>query len=157
MGAPLVVSYGGGTNSTALLVGLYEHSERPDAIVMADTGGEKPRTIAYLDVLDAWLARVGFPTLTRVRYVSQEHGVETLEASARATARSTVEAPITRSTTARRPTTSPPPRARSTRSSKGLGSRFNWRELADADVRQQHMWGARMGAIPCDCYDGGDE
>ena len=35
-----IVSYGGGTNSTAMLVGLWERGERPDAIVFADTGGE---------------------------------------------------------------------------------------------------------------------
>jgi hypothetical protein len=35
-----VVSYGGGVNSTALLVGLHERGEAPDLILFADTGGE---------------------------------------------------------------------------------------------------------------------
>ena len=39
-----VVSFGGGVNSTALLIGLEERDERPDYILFADTGGEKPET-----------------------------------------------------------------------------------------------------------------
>lgn len=40
----IVVSYGGGTNSTALLVGMVNNKIIPDAIIFADTGGEKPET-----------------------------------------------------------------------------------------------------------------
>lgn len=63
----LVVSYGGGDNSAGMLVGLYERGERPDAIVFADTGGEKPRTYGHLLVMQAWCERVGFPSITIVR------------------------------------------------------------------------------------------
>jgi len=42
-----VVSFGGGTNSTAMLVGMWERGERPDAILFADTGGEKPHTYQH--------------------------------------------------------------------------------------------------------------
>jgi len=38
--APVVVSYGGGTNSTALLVGMQERDLRPDLILFADPGGD---------------------------------------------------------------------------------------------------------------------
>ena len=70
MAAPLVsVNYGGGTNSTALLVGLRERGLRPDAVCFADTGGEMPETYRYLDVLREWLARVGFPELTVVKWI----------------------------------------------------------------------------------------
>lgn len=62
-----VVSYGGGTNSAALLVGLLEHGERPDAIVFADTGGEKPQTYGHLLEMQPWCASVGFPNITVVR------------------------------------------------------------------------------------------
>ena len=44
----IVVSYGGGTNSVAMLVGLHERGLRPDAIVFADTGGEKPNTYGHM-------------------------------------------------------------------------------------------------------------
>jgi len=62
-----VVSYGGGINSAAMLVGLLEHGERPDAILFADTGGEKPHTYRHLHaVMQPWCARVGFPEITIV-------------------------------------------------------------------------------------------
>ena len=63
-----VVSYGGGDNSAAMLIGLYEHGERPDAIVFADTGDEKPHTYAHLwEHMQPWCERVGFPSITIVR------------------------------------------------------------------------------------------
>lgn len=62
-----VVSYGGGTNSVAMLVGLHRHGERPDAILFADTGGEKPHTYDHLWTMQAWCERVGFPSLTIIR------------------------------------------------------------------------------------------
>jgi hypothetical protein len=66
--ASVVVSYGGGDNSCAMLIGLHEHGERPDAIVFADTGGEKPHTYAHLwEHMQPWCERVGFPPITIVR------------------------------------------------------------------------------------------
>jgi hypothetical protein len=64
---PLVVSDGGGTNSVAVLVGLHQHGERPDAIVFADTGGEKPHTYEHLWLMQEWCERVGFPSIQIVR------------------------------------------------------------------------------------------
>lgn len=58
---PLVVAWGMGVNSTALLIGLAKCGTLPDLILAADTGGEKPATYRYLPVLDAWLAEHGFP------------------------------------------------------------------------------------------------
>lgn len=63
---PVVASYGGGTNSTAYLVGMAERGERPDCIIFADTGGEKPWTYEYLNIIDAWCKKVDFPRLTVV-------------------------------------------------------------------------------------------
>jgi hypothetical protein len=62
-----IVSYGGGTNSTAMLVGLHERGERPDAIVFADTGGEKPHTYQHIEDVSAWCLSVGFPEVITVR------------------------------------------------------------------------------------------
>ena len=42
-----MVSYGGGVNSTALLVGLHQHRIPVDLILFADTGAEHPHTYAY--------------------------------------------------------------------------------------------------------------
>jgi hypothetical protein len=58
-----IVSYGGGTNSTAMLVGLHERGERPDAITFADTGGEKPHTYTHIVAVNEWCERVGFPRI----------------------------------------------------------------------------------------------
>lgn len=67
MGGPLIVSYGGGTNSTAMLVGLHERGERPVAIIFADTGGEKPETYSHLKTMSAWCEAAGFPQIQTVR------------------------------------------------------------------------------------------
>ena len=39
-----MVSYGGGANSTALLIGLHQHHIPVDLILFADTGAEHPHT-----------------------------------------------------------------------------------------------------------------
>lgn len=67
MKVPLVVSYGGGVNSLAMLIGLRARGERPDAVVFSDTRGEKPETYDHMrDVLAPWLARNELPPLTVV-------------------------------------------------------------------------------------------
>jgi hypothetical protein len=50
-----VVSFGGGVNSTAMLIGMVERGERPDAILFADTGGEKPETYQFVKEFRVWL------------------------------------------------------------------------------------------------------
>lgn len=80
--SPLVVSYGIGVDSTALLVAMWRRGIRPDLILFADTGdgdGEKPETYAYLPIINAWLEKVGFPLVTVVRYVPTRAPYHTLE------------------------------------------------------------------------------
>ncbi len=77
--APLVVAYGLGVDSTAMLVGMYRRGIRPDKILFADVGGEKPETYAYLPVIQAWLAKVGFPAVEVVRYEPKHTRYTTLE------------------------------------------------------------------------------
>lgn len=62
-----IVSYGGGKNSCAVLVGLHERGERPDHILFADTGGEKPSTYKHVAMMYEWCMRVGFPPILVVR------------------------------------------------------------------------------------------
>lgn len=50
-----VVSYGGGVNSTAMLIGMIARNERPNAILFADTGGEKPATYDFVARFREWL------------------------------------------------------------------------------------------------------
>lgn len=51
---PLVVAYGGGLNSTAMLVGFRDRGIRPDLILFADTGGERPETYAHVQTVSAF-------------------------------------------------------------------------------------------------------
>ncbi|MFT3773024.1 MAG: phosphoadenosine phosphosulfate reductase [Minicystis sp.] len=50
-----------------MLVGLHQRGIRPDLVLFADTGGEKPETYAYEAVMQRWLASVGFPPVTTVK------------------------------------------------------------------------------------------
>lgn len=77
--SPLVVAYGAGVNSTAMLVEFAKRGIRPDMVLFADTGGEKPETYAYLRVARAFLKRVGFPDLVVVRYRPVRAAYSTLE------------------------------------------------------------------------------
>lgn len=65
---PLVVAYGMGVDSTAMLIGLRHRGVRPDMILFADTGGEKPETYLYAPIFRQWLRDVSFPQLEVVRY-----------------------------------------------------------------------------------------
>ncbi len=62
-----VVSYGGGTNSTAMLVQMARLGEQIDAVVFADTGGERPETYAHIQAVDQWLCDHGYQPITMVR------------------------------------------------------------------------------------------
>lgn len=61
---PLVVSYGAGVDSTAMLIGMKARGIRPDLVLFADTGSEKPETYEYIDVMQAWLSSADFPRVT---------------------------------------------------------------------------------------------
>lgn len=65
---PLVVAYGLGDDSTAMLKGFADRGIRPDLISFANTGGEHTRTYQYLPVINRWLQKVGFPQVTVVTY-----------------------------------------------------------------------------------------
>lgn len=64
---PLVVAYGMGVDSTAILVEMVRLGIRPDLILFADTGDEKPETYAYLAIINAFLRANGFPEVIVVR------------------------------------------------------------------------------------------
>src|SRR6187401_945479 len=82
---PLVVAYGLGVNSTAMLVEFARRDIRPDLILFADTGGEKPETYAYLPVIQQYLKDVGFPPVVTVRYEPKWATYRTLEEQCLAT------------------------------------------------------------------------
>ena len=74
-----IVQYGGGTNSTAALVGMARRGIPVHLILFADVGAERPETYAYLDRMDAWLESHGMPRITRLRYHTKEGAPQTLE------------------------------------------------------------------------------
>jgi hypothetical protein len=77
---PVVLAYGGGTNSTAIICGWIEKGLQPfDLILFADTGGEKPHTYKHIEVLNRFLEKNGFPQITVVRKVRRDGSVYTLE------------------------------------------------------------------------------
>lgn len=54
---PLVVAYGGGVNSLAMLVGFRARNITPDLILFADPGGEKPETYESIALVMDWIMR----------------------------------------------------------------------------------------------------
>jgi hypothetical protein len=75
---PTIVAYGIGVDSTAMLVGMHQRDERPDLILTADTGDEKPETYDYLPVINGWLVGVGFPPVTMVKNLRPKSGDKSL-------------------------------------------------------------------------------
>ena len=68
-----IVSFGGGTNSTAMIIGMYLHKIPIDLILFADTGGEQPHTYEFIRVFNAWLDKHGLClTERRVRQLRDE-------------------------------------------------------------------------------------
>lgn len=63
----IVASFGGGVNSTAMLIGMVERGEHCDLILFADTGGEKPHTYEHVERFSKWLKFVGMPEIVTVR------------------------------------------------------------------------------------------
>lgn len=60
------VSFGGGVNSTALLIGMVSRQQRPDFILFADTGNEFKETYAHVAMFSQWLEARGFPRISVV-------------------------------------------------------------------------------------------
>jgi len=49
-----------------MLIGLHERGERPDVILFADTGGERPETYRHRDIVNEWCKSIGFPQIVTV-------------------------------------------------------------------------------------------
>ena len=74
-----IVSFGGGTNSAALLIGLHQHGVPIDLITFADTGAEQPHTYQFIDTMNQWLHEHGMPPITVVKNVDRNGNRLTLE------------------------------------------------------------------------------
>jgi hypothetical protein len=74
-----IVSYGGGTNSTAMLIECVKRGVQVDLILFADTGGERPNTYNYVKLFSEWLVANGMPEIITVKKVRANGEVLTLE------------------------------------------------------------------------------
>jgi hypothetical protein len=79
MKSPLIVNYGAGVDSTAMLIGMRKRDMVPDLVIFADTGGEKPQTYAYIPTMNGWLRKAGFPSVTQVAFKPARVKYHTLE------------------------------------------------------------------------------
>lgn len=76
---PLVVNFGGGVNSTAMLCGLYERREQVSMVVFADTGGERPDVYEHVKRMSDWCSARGMPAIEVVRWIRQDGSFISLE------------------------------------------------------------------------------
>lgn len=63
---PHVVAFGGGVDSTAMVIGLIERKQPIDLILFADTGGERPDTYGHIKAFNDWLEQRGYPRIVTV-------------------------------------------------------------------------------------------
>lgn len=76
---PLVLAYGIGVDSTAILVHWKRKGIRPDRILFADVGAEKEATYQYKKYISRWLVENGFPAMVTVQYKPKLAPYTTLE------------------------------------------------------------------------------
>ncbi len=74
----VIASYGGGTNSTAMLIECVKRDIKVDLILFADTGGEKPHTYQYVERFSKWLIEHNMPGIITVKKVKKTGEVYTL-------------------------------------------------------------------------------
>lgn len=61
----IFAAYGGGTNSTAMIIKWLADGNHIDLILFADTGGEKPHTYQYVTYFSNWLkSKYGIEIIT---------------------------------------------------------------------------------------------
>lgn len=63
---PWGINFGGGLNSTAVIIECRKRGHRPDWILFADTGSEIPGTLEHVERMRQWCA--GWQELTTVRW-----------------------------------------------------------------------------------------
>jgi 3'-phosphoadenosine 5'-phosphosulfate sulfotransferase (PAPS reductase)/FAD synthetase len=74
-GSPWGINFGGGLNSTALLLECHRRGLLPDWVLFADTGSERPETYVAVEKVKGWCAKVGFPFET-VRWIRKDGSFE---------------------------------------------------------------------------------
>lgn len=67
--SPVVLSFGGGVNSTALLTHLVTTGQHPDLILWADTGSEWPGTAEHVEACSRWSVEHGGRQITVTKWI----------------------------------------------------------------------------------------
>lgn len=149
-----IVSFGGGTNSAAMIIGMYLREIPVDLILFADTGRERRHTYDFIEKFDAWLTARGLPEVTlffcpsmkKTEIIDLYENERDLFDRALAIERGA---------------------AATLTSVKGLGRKWSWESLIDAYEEEKALDAAQIslfdfietsgGCIcgaPCGCYDG---
>jgi len=76
-GIPWGINFGGGVNSTALVLICHDIGLKPDWIVFSDTGSERPETYASVRQMEAFCKAVGFPFET-TRWIRKDGSFESV-------------------------------------------------------------------------------
>ncbi len=76
---PIAWSYGGGKDSSAGILHMYELGIRPDLIIIADPGAEHDHTWKTVAAMDEWCAAHDFPEITITSYYSPTTRYQSLE------------------------------------------------------------------------------
>lgn len=76
---PHIVAFGGGVDSTAMVLGLVENKRPIDLILFADTGAERPETYAHIQNFSQWLKSKSYPEITIVKRTRRDGNLESLE------------------------------------------------------------------------------
>lgn len=74
--SPWGVNFGGGVNSTAMLIEMRRRGLVPDWILFADTGSERPETYQHVQRMQEWCR--GWRELTIVRWIRKDGRFEAL-------------------------------------------------------------------------------
>ena len=76
---PHIVAFGGGVDSTAMILGLMEKNEPIDLILFADTGAERPSTYQHIENFSNYLVKNNYPAIVIVKNKNKEGDLVTLE------------------------------------------------------------------------------
>lgn len=77
---PLVIAYGAGVDSTAMIFAVHAAGLKPTVITFADTGGEKPETYTQVEKMNVLLKQWDWPLINTVSHVTlATTGYKTLE------------------------------------------------------------------------------
>lgn len=68
--SPWGINFGGGLNSTAVIIECRTRGMRPDWILFADTGSEMPGTLEHVERMRKWCE--GWQDVTTVRWIRKE-------------------------------------------------------------------------------------